>query len=355
MQKSRLAIRMLVLCTMVVMVALPAAGQKPIDRVPAGVDYWQTLSFGATAYSFEREPLPAGFFCAGSAPFKGVVEFEGVPLRTEPAGVLGTTDTVIERLDDAVFNRRGIAKSRLRARALSIQSTTPIKMACGDFKVSAALAENQPVTTITFNRENKFGGTFNADLRLRIRIDFTNLQNGKVSSVEREVYLPTVGDAPFACGKAAQQACPSTTGTFSPSSIIMMADGRALMSERSGAIDKIQSSPSPSPSPQPAPCVTGCQCNGQGQCMPTYCWHDPCATADYDCELHFTHPPCALGYGEPCANDEVQANYLKQLQVLQEQGIIHEKPEAALQKQMRSAAEVEREQAAKDKEYQQKQ
>jgi hypothetical protein len=167
----------LVLCTLLVMAALPAAaGQKPIDRVPAGLDYWQTLSFGATAYSFAREPLPAGFFCAGSPAFTGEVLFEGVPLKTEPAGILGTTDTVIERLDDAVFNARGEATSRLRARALDLRATEPVKTACGSFKVTAGLAEDQPVTSITFHRQNKFGGIFNADLHLRVRIDFTNRQ-----------------------------------------------------------------------------------------------------------------------------------------------------------------------------------
>jgi hypothetical protein len=338
---------------MAVLAALPAVAEKPVDRVPAGVDYWQTLSFGATAYSFEKEPLPAGFLCAGSAPFKGVVEFEGVPLRTEPAGILGTTDTVIERLDDAVFDRRGIAKSRLRARALSIQSTTPVKTPCGDFKVSAGLAENQPVTSITFRRDNKFGGIFNADLRLRIRIDFANLQSGKISSVEREVYLPTVGDAPFACGKAAQVACAQQFEPNTLAGIRLASDGGPLMSERpEGIFGKTATA---EPSPAPAPCVTGCKCNRQGQCMPTYCWHDPCATAPYDCELHFTHTPCQLGYEQFCDDDEVQANYLEQLRVLQERGLIHEAPETVLQKQMRTAAEVERDQAAKDKEYQQKQ
>ncbi len=345
MQRSGLTIRMLILCTMVVMAALPAAGQKPIDRVPAGVDYWQTLSSGATAYNFEKQPLPAGFLCAGSDPFRGVVYFEGVPLRTEPAGILGTTDTVVERLDDAVFDRHGIAKARLRARAMNIQSTSPIKTACGDFKVTATLTEDQPVTSITFQRQNKFGGVFEADLRLKIRIDFTNLQSGKVASVVREIYMPTVGDAPFACGKVAARACPVVAGPAQPSSITLLADGRALMTANPGVTEKAEA----------ATCVTGCKCNGNGQCMTTYCWHNPCSDPDYDCEQHFTHTPCELHYEQFCDSDETQANYLEQLRVLQERGLIQEKPEVALQKQIRTAGEVEKAQAAKDREYQQKQ
>jgi hypothetical protein len=340
MEMKRSGFTILVLCTLLAMAALPAAGQR-LDRVPAGLDYWQTLSFGATAYSFAAEPLPAGFFCAGSEPFKGVVTFEGVPLRTEPSGILGTTDTVIERLDDAVFDARGMAKARLRARALSIQSTDPIKTACGAFKVTAALTEDQPVTSITFRRQNKYGGIFNADLRLRVRIGFTNLQDGKSFSVVRELYLPTVGDAPFACGKAATQACAQPVEPAQTAAITLVSDGRPLLAERPGMEQKAEST-----------CVTGCECNRQGQCMTTYCWHDPCATAPYDCELHFTHTPCQLGYRQFCDSDTTQANYLEQLRVLEERGIIHEKPEVVLQKQMRTAAEIERDQAAKDKEYQ---
>lgn len=331
-----------ILCTLLVVAALPAAaGQKPIDRVPAGLDYWQTLSFGATAYSFAREPLPAGFLCAGSPAFTGQVLFEGVPLRTEPAGILGTTDTVIERLDDAVFNARGIATSRLRARALDLRATEPIKTACGNFKVTAGLAADQPITSITFHRQNKLGGIFNADLRLRVRIDFTNLQTGKVSSLVREVYLPTVGDAPFACGKAAAQACAEPVEPAAAAAVTLVSDGRPLLAERPHLGEKAADT-----------CVTGCECNKDGKCMTTYCWHDPCATAPYDCELHFTHTPCQLGYRQFCDSDVVKANFLEQLRVLHEQGIVNEKPEVILKSQTRSASQIERDQARKDKEAQ---
>jgi hypothetical protein len=348
MRKSGLV---LVLCALLAMAALPAvAAPNPVDRVPAGVDYWQTLSFGATAYGFARDPLPAGFFCAGSAPFTGEVMFEGVPLHTEPAGILGTTDTVIERLDDAVFNARGVATSRLRARALNLRATEPVKTACGSFKVTASLTEDQPVTSITFHRRNKYGGIFNADLRLRIRIDFTHLQTGKVSSLVREVYLPTVGDAPFACGKAAVAACTPSAEPVNAAAVKLVADGRPLMSARPGGqLDKATTST----------CVTGCLCQTQTgadtgsppQCLTTYCWHDPCRN-NPDCEKHFTHTPCELGYEQFCDSETTQANYLEQLRVLREMGIVNEKPETILKSQTRSAGQIGKDQARKDREAQ---
>src|SRR5215813_1469566 len=101
--------RRLVICLMALSVALLVAGSAfagGFSRIAPGIDNWQTLGGGATRYNFGEQPIPADFFCVGSEPFRGSVEFEGVPLRTEPADALGTTDTVVERLDTAVFNKR---------------------------------------------------------------------------------------------------------------------------------------------------------------------------------------------------------------------------------------------------------
>ena len=45
-----------------------------------------------------------------------------------------------------------------------------------------------------------------------------------------------------------------------------------------------------------------------------------------------------------------QQNYLDQLKVLHDRGYITDSPEAALRKQIRSVAEIERDQAARDRE-----
>src|SRR5262249_403900 len=155
----------------------PVLAERPIDRVPAGLDYWQTLSSGATAYSFASNPIPAGFFCAGSAAFTGDVSFEGVPVQTNPPPILGTTDTGIDALDDAVFDAQGNARTRIRGRSLNLVSTEPLKSSCGLFKVTANLDANQPDSPMVFHRTFLYGGTFDAQLKLRVDINFTNLAN----------------------------------------------------------------------------------------------------------------------------------------------------------------------------------
>lgn len=346
--------RMLALIALVAAAPLAAQGDLP-GRIEAGFDYWQTLSSGATAYPFSSDPLPAGFFCEGSAPFKGVINFEGVPLTTEPAGILGTTDTVIERLDEAVFNARGIAKTRIRGYALNLVGSELVKNSCGSWKVTAALADDQPVTEMIFRREHQFGGNFDANLRLKIQVSFTNVDSGAVRSVIREVHLPTVHSVPFAFKLDASSttltpsyqpatytatACRSLINATVSTQPIEVLDGHVNTADRP---DSIREKRSRNPMTLKAAVVTGCLCNSQGQCMPVYSWHDPCAQVTYDCELHFTQTPCQLGYTSQCPVVVVD-EFEEQLKVLRQRGILNVDPEVALWKQLRSPAEISRDQ-----------
>lgn len=350
-------IRLTALIALLAAAPLAAAGDLP-GRVEAGFDFWQTLSSGATAYPFANDPLPAGFFCSGSEPFKGVINFEGIPLDTQPAGILGTTDTIIERLDEAVFNGRGVAKTRIRGRALNLVGTEPLKNACGTWKVTASLADDQPVTEMIFRREHRFGGNFDANLRLKIRVAFTNVDTGAVRSVVREVHLPTVHSVPFAFAKATLStatytpqtytavACRQLVNTTVSTQAITVLDGWVQTVDRpQGATEKRVAANDVN---LKAAVVTGCLCNSSGQCMPVYSWHDPCSTPGYDCEKHFTHSPCELGYEEQCPAD-VEPVLVEQIKVLRDLGYVHEDPEVVLRKQLRTREAVERDQLEKQK------
>src|SRR5688572_30075256 len=118
------------------------AGDGAIHK---GVDVWMTVA-GFARTSFAQEPIPAGFFCEGSKPFTGMVEFEGAPLAAEPADSLGTVDTVVRRLDDAAFDSKGEAKTRIQVMALSLVSMKPIETSCGAYDVTVSLAGEQPTT-----------------------------------------------------------------------------------------------------------------------------------------------------------------------------------------------------------------
>ena len=149
-----------------------------------GVDLWMTVA-GFAQSSFADDPLPAGFFCASSRPFTGVVKFKGAPLAVEPAGSLGIIDTVVRRLDYAKFDAKGEAVTRIQLMALSLVSTKPIETSCGQYDVAVSLTGRQPVTTMRIFQAETFGGTYSAPLELNVKAVFTPVHGEK--SDRREV------------------------------------------------------------------------------------------------------------------------------------------------------------------------
>ena len=159
------------------------------DRViQNGIDVWVTMGHGSTFMDFAKTPLPMGFFCPDSAAFTGKVAFRGEPIVTGTPGELGKADTIVQRLDDAEFNRRGVAVTRIQVRALSLRSIQPIQTSCGKFDVSVALEGVQPITRMRIVRENEQGGRYSAPLSLNIRATFTPV--GRLGGEALEVVLP---------------------------------------------------------------------------------------------------------------------------------------------------------------------
>ena len=152
------------------LVGIPALAADTV--IQRGIDVFTTTTDGSTFYNFARNPIPAGFFCKSSKPFTGRVSFKGLPLETGAPGQLGNADTVVERLDDAVFDAHGTAVTRIQFRALSLASIAPIQTACGAFHVYVSLADKQRVTTMRISRTHEDGGSFVAPLAVNARITF---------------------------------------------------------------------------------------------------------------------------------------------------------------------------------------
>ncbi len=153
------------------LLCLPALSQE--DVIYSGIDVWSTPGDGYTFSNFGIEPIPAGFFCEGSEPFTGVIQFRGVPVKTLPAGALGDADTVIERIDDAAFDETGTAFTRVRFAALQMESVEPVETDCGFFDVTVALAGQQPLTSMRITRINKGGGIMDTVLAGDVNLTFT--------------------------------------------------------------------------------------------------------------------------------------------------------------------------------------
>jgi hypothetical protein len=142
------------------------------EVIPSGVDLWATAA-GHTHTSFASNPIPAGFFCEGSKPFTGRIAFQGEPLKAEPAGSLDGADTIVHRLDDASFNGKGEAVTRIQFMALSLVSMKPIDTGCGLYNVQARLDGAQPTTDMKIVRATNNGGSYVAPLALNVRLIFT--------------------------------------------------------------------------------------------------------------------------------------------------------------------------------------
>ena len=189
--------RFLVAALIVSSLAAPAfAADRVIQN---GIDAWVTMRAGATFVDFARNPIPAGFFCAGSAAFTGKVEFRGEPIATDIPGAFRNADTIVQRLDDAVFDRRGVATTRLQVRALSLKSVQPIQTSCGKFDLSVRLDGAQPTTRMRIVRENDNGGRFTAPLALNTKVSFTPVgrANGEVLELAVPVRFQATPNVPW--------------------------------------------------------------------------------------------------------------------------------------------------------------
>jgi hypothetical protein len=170
------------------LLGLPLLAADPV--IERGIDAFITPADGTTYYDFVNSPIPAGFFCKGSKAFTDRVAFKGLPLATGDPGQFRGADTVIERLDDGVFNADGTATTRLLFRALSLVSIAPIKTACGDFHVYVTLGGQQRATTMNIHRTQEGGGNFVAPLALDVRVTFIPVKPAR-NKAARDLELTT--------------------------------------------------------------------------------------------------------------------------------------------------------------------
>jgi len=159
------------------LLALPVCADDIILR---GIDLWTTTNDGSTFVEFAHQPIPAGFFCSQSQPFTGRIALRGVSVATARSGELGSTDTIVERLDDAAFNKKGVASTRIQVRALQLESITPFKTACGSFNIRVRLDGGQPITRMQIVRENKRGGHMQAALGIRSKLSFSQRESSSL-------------------------------------------------------------------------------------------------------------------------------------------------------------------------------
>ncbi|HXU33043.1 MAG TPA: hypothetical protein VN851_20950, partial [Thermoanaerobaculia bacterium] len=138
---------------LVTLVALPAFAQT----IPKGKDFWVTPSNGQTDFVFPKGDVEALCGAPNSA----------TPLRVILKGVPATGsdyDTVVARLDNAVFNSSGNASTRIQVAALNFVSAAALSSPCGKLDFTVRLAGSQAVTVMKLIRTSERGGFFSADI-----------------------------------------------------------------------------------------------------------------------------------------------------------------------------------------------
>ncbi|MEM7051727.1 MAG: hypothetical protein AAF604_18815 [Acidobacteriota bacterium] len=163
------------------------------DFIAAGPDLWETTSNGSTRADFLLEPIPAGFFCNGGEAFRGAIGFKGVPLATHPNHILGSTDTIVQRLDDAVLNDSGHGSTRVQVIAMEFEGLDLVKTDCGTYSVRTVLEGEQPITNMEIIRTSDDGGIFLAEIAVRVRLIFTPIEareKGARSLVRELAFAP---------------------------------------------------------------------------------------------------------------------------------------------------------------------
>lgn len=141
--------------------------------IPAGIDIWTTPNGGA--YVEEVTILP-GFFCRASQGRTVDIQLKGKPIVTAPAGVLGTTDTVVYRSQNAVFSGNGTATVPIEVVGLHLVGSAPFDVPeCSQsYTVVVCRGPNQPTgntMTIALNGAQN-GGTFSANLAVAGTVSF---------------------------------------------------------------------------------------------------------------------------------------------------------------------------------------
>jgi hypothetical protein len=185
------------------LIAGPAWGQI----IPAGTDAFSTAT--GTMTDFAANPLPAGFFCPGSAPFAGGVKFVGEPLVTNPPGAVGNGDTLVVRLTAADLSS-GMAIVPVKVKAISMRSQDVISIGCGDGTITNWIVRaclcgcdcgggDQPQTELKLTLDNPSCGCGFAEgeLELNVCLRFVNVDTGEVRGPVQQNVTLTVSHMPF--------------------------------------------------------------------------------------------------------------------------------------------------------------
>jgi hypothetical protein len=153
------------------------------NYIEPGIDLWTTPPGHSFDDHFTATPIPPNFFGPGSDPFQGTICLQGDPLLTNPAGLFGFTDCIIERNAPAMLP--GVGSNDvvpIEIVALNLVSCNPITVTYPSspsqlWDVRVVLSSNQPqqIGQMDIRRECCNGGTFTSNLPVTPKFIFTEV------------------------------------------------------------------------------------------------------------------------------------------------------------------------------------
>ena len=160
---------------------LPATAQQII---PPGDDFWVTFPDGQTVFTFPEGDVES---LCGLAPVSGwspTVTLKGIPA----AG--SDYDTVVQRMDTAVFDAAGNAQTRIVLRHLAFASIHELATPCGVLHWRVRNFGPQAVTMMRLRRLTPMGGIFSADIAVNVEFQAFDPSDTYVGSLFYNFVLP---------------------------------------------------------------------------------------------------------------------------------------------------------------------
>ena len=160
--------------------ALPAAAQV----IPAGNDFWVTPANGQTVFTFPDGDVES---LCGLAPVSGwdhKISLRGVPA----AG--SDFDTVVRRIDNAVFDATGNASTRIVLQHLAFASVNVHATPCGEINWQVGNFGRQAVTMMKLRRLTQQGGIFSADIAVSVEFKAIDIKGNYLGSLFYNFVLP---------------------------------------------------------------------------------------------------------------------------------------------------------------------
>ena len=173
-----------------ILATLPATAQV----IKKGTDYWRTPGNGITFFEFPEGDVESLCGATIDSTWDHKTSLAGVPTPGSD------WDTAVARLDDAVFDAAGEARTRIQVRALSFISAvhaTP----CGKIIWRVGICCPQPITWMRLHRTSTNGGTFSADIVVNVEFKATDTAGNYLGSLfyTRELPDPN-GGTPWSFG-----------------------------------------------------------------------------------------------------------------------------------------------------------